>query len=50
MLPNILQRQDYGIALPQPSRLREPINLELLEITRSEEWAAALERYIGTEP
>jgi ABC-type amino acid transport substrate-binding protein len=35
--------------LQQASPLREPINLELLEITRSEEWAADLERYIGAE-
>jgi ABC-type amino acid transport substrate-binding protein len=49
VLPHILQRQDYGIALQQASPLREPINLELLEITRSEEWAADLERYIGAE-
>jgi ABC-type amino acid transport substrate-binding protein len=44
VLPHVLQRQNYGIAVPRPSPLREPINLELLEITRSEEWAAELER------
>ncbi|MGB5831737.1 MAG: transporter substrate-binding domain-containing protein [Thiohalocapsa sp.] len=48
VLPQVLQRQDYGIALPQPSPLRESINRALLEITRGEKWEAELERYIGT--
>jgi ABC-type amino acid transport substrate-binding protein len=49
VLPRVLQRQDYGIALPQPSPLREPINRALLDITRGEAWQTVLERYIGSD-
>jgi ABC-type amino acid transport substrate-binding protein len=47
VLPQELQRQDYGIALPQGSPLREPINRVLLEIVRSADWQPSLERYLG---
>jgi polar amino acid transport system substrate-binding protein len=47
VLPQELQRQDYGIALPQASPLREPINRALLEIVRSPDWQPGLERYLG---
>lgn len=47
VLPQVLKRQDYGIALPQPSPLREPVNRALLDITRDERWATQLEHYLG---
>jgi ABC-type amino acid transport substrate-binding protein len=47
VLPFVLQRQDYGIALPQGSPVREPINQALLRIIRSDDWDAQLERYLG---
>ena len=43
----ILQRQDYGIALPSGSPLREEINRVLVEIVRSDEWQTLLDRYLG---
>ncbi len=46
-LPEELERQDYGIALPQGSALREPINRALLEIVRAPDWRPSLERYLG---
>jgi ABC-type amino acid transport substrate-binding protein len=47
VLPYVLQRQDYGIALPQGSPAREPVNEALLRIIRSESWQARLEQYLG---
>jgi ABC-type amino acid transport substrate-binding protein len=39
--------QDYGIALPQKSPLREPINRALLEIIDSPAWQGTLAQYLG---
>ncbi|EAU42476.1 extracellular solute-binding protein, family 3 [Fulvimarina pelagi HTCC2506] len=39
VLPGAYGRQDYGIALPQGSDLREPVNQALLNVIESEEWA-----------
>ena len=50
VLPQVLQRQDYGIALPAGSPLREGINRELLEVIRSPQWYELLERYLGKGP
>jgi ABC-type amino acid transport substrate-binding protein len=49
VLPYVLQRQDYGIALPQGSGAREQVNKALLGIIRSESWTARLEQYLGRE-
>lgn len=49
VLPQILQRQDYGIALPVGSPLREDVNRALLQIIGSPEWQRLLERYLGRE-
>jgi ABC-type amino acid transport substrate-binding protein len=46
-LVHVLQRQDYGIALPAGSPLREDVNRELLRIVRSDEWQQLIERYLG---
>jgi len=47
VLPYVLQRQDYGIALPQGSPAREAVNEALLQIIRSDAWQARLEKYLG---
>lgn len=48
VLPQVLQRQDYGFAFPTGSPLREQVNRALLEIIRSPEWQRLLERYLGS--
>lgn len=47
LLPHTIQRQDYGIALPQGSELREPINRVLLETLRTPAWQEIQQRYLG---
>ncbi len=47
VLPITLERQDYGIALPPGSPLREPINRALLEIISQPIWQEILDRYLG---
>jgi polar amino acid transport system substrate-binding protein len=47
VLPLVLQRQDYGIALPQGSPAREHINTLLLETLRDDDWQGLLERHLG---
>lgn len=46
--PLTIDTQNYAIALPQGSGLREPINLVLLSITASDAWAELREEYFGT--
>jgi ABC-type amino acid transport substrate-binding protein len=41
--------QDYAIALPQGSPLREPLNRALLAYLESPDWEAVLRRYLGPE-
>jgi len=47
VLPATFDPQDYGIAMPSGSPLREPINRVLLEWLRSPEWRLTLRRYLG---
>ena len=47
VLPERLERQDYGIGLPSGSKLREPINRVLLAVTRGQEWRALVNGYLG---
>jgi ABC-type amino acid transport substrate-binding protein len=49
VLPFVLRRQDYGIAFPHGSEIREPVNVALLEMIRSDDWLAILGDYLGTE-
>jgi polar amino acid transport system substrate-binding protein len=39
--------EDYGLVIPQGSRLREPINRALLTITREPGWQDLLRSYLG---
>jgi ABC-type amino acid transport substrate-binding protein len=41
------ERQDYGIAFPEGSPLREPVNRVMLEHIRQPEWQDLLHRYLG---
>jgi polar amino acid transport system substrate-binding protein len=47
VLPVVFLRQDYGIALPAGSPLREPINRQLLQTISKPEWQGLLKRYLG---
>jgi polar amino acid transport system substrate-binding protein len=47
VLRNTFLRQDYGIALPTGSPLREPINRILLEKIEELSWQDILHRYLG---
>lgn len=47
VLKPTFERQDYGIALPEQSPLREPINRELLQFIQSRQWRTLLKRYLG---
>lgn len=46
VLDKTFERQDYAFALPANSALREPINREILEIIRSDEWRQLVNRYL----
>ncbi|MFA8434969.1 MAG: transporter substrate-binding domain-containing protein [Marinifilaceae bacterium] len=47
VLPNTFLRQDYGIALPEGSEIREPINRILLRRIHQEEWQDLLYKHLG---
>lgn len=49
VLPHILDRELYAIALPPGSPRREAINRALLEIVGTDAWADLVERYLGDE-
>lgn len=46
VLEKTFERQDYALALPSGSTLREPLNREILEILGSEPWQKLLQRYL----
>jgi ABC-type amino acid transport substrate-binding protein len=43
----IFGRQEYAIALPRDSQLRQPLNEALLQVTRESWWDDLLYRYLG---
>jgi len=43
----LFESQNYGIALPENSSLRERINREMLEIISSDEWGKIIHKYLG---
>lgn len=47
VLPTSLDRQEYGFALAQGSRLREPLNRALLTEINKNEWHERLDRYLA---
>jgi len=49
ILPDTLERQDYGIALPEGSPLREELNRAILRRITSAPWRDTLTRYLGSD-
>lgn len=49
LLQGTYGRQEYGIALPPQSRLREGINRSLLDYVESDDWQADLTRALGSD-
>ncbi len=47
VLPHILRQEQYAIALPRGSELREPVNTALLELLQTEQWSSLRTRYLG---
>ncbi len=47
ILPFLFAKQNYGLALPDSSPLRESINQELLRIVENEAWQVLLQGYLG---
>ncbi len=47
VLPETLEVEDYGIALPTGSSMMEDINRSLLRSVRSPEWSQTLFQYLG---
>ena len=45
--PSTFERQDYGIALPEGSLMREKINRSLLRILGGSRWTEIRQRYLG---
>lgn len=48
ILPHTLAVNDYAIALPQGSALKEPINRALLKVVHRPAWKDTLQKYVGT--
>jgi len=44
----LFENQNYGIAFPEKSSLREGVNREMLHIIHSEKWQNIIEKYLGT--
>lgn len=49
LLDQVFEPQDYGIAMPEGSLLREQINQSLLEVRNSTRWSDIKSRYFGKE-
>ncbi|MCW8108565.1 transporter substrate-binding domain-containing protein [Alteromonas ponticola] len=49
ILPEIIERQDYAIALPENSPRREQINTALLRVIESDKWKSTINEYLGTK-
>ncbi|MBQ4828579.1 transporter substrate-binding domain-containing protein [Alteromonas sp. MMG017] len=47
ILPEVIERQDYAIALPENSAQREKINTALLRVIETDEWQEILDNYLG---
>ncbi len=49
LVDTLFEHQQYGIAFPEGSPLREKVNRKLLTIIRSEEWRRTLNHYLGSQ-
>jgi polar amino acid transport system substrate-binding protein len=48
VLPETFDHYYVGIAMPQESPLREPVNRALLKIIDTDDWLGLKDRYIGS--
>ena len=44
---SLFDRQNYGIAFPEGSSLREPVNRVMLKILQGDKWKIILAKYLG---
>ena len=44
---SLFEPQSYGIAFPEKSALREPVNRIMLKIIHSDEWTETIKKYLG---
>jgi|SRR5690554_6869140 len=49
ILPGIFAEQLYALALPDGSKLREPVSENILRVTESADWEDVLRSYLGTK-
>ncbi len=47
VVDKLFEHQNYGIAFPEGSRLREPVNRVMLELLHRDEWQRILHNYLG---
>ncbi|MCF6190285.1 MAG: transporter substrate-binding domain-containing protein [Cocleimonas sp.] len=47
VVDKLFELQQYGIAFPEGSPLREPVNRTMLKIIQKEEWQRVLKSYLG---
>lgn len=47
VLPEVIDRQDYAIGLPENSQQRETFNTSLLRIINTQEWQDIVDGYLG---
>ncbi len=47
VLPDVIDRQDYSIGLPEGSKMREDFNTSLLRIINTQEWQQSVDDYLG---
>lgn len=48
VIDNLFEYQNYGIAFPEKSPLRETVNRVMLKIIHSDDWTKVLKKYLGT--
>ncbi len=48
VLPRTFDLQNYGLALPSGSPLREPLNQAILEVIETPDWTAMISTYLGS--
>jgi ABC-type amino acid transport substrate-binding protein len=48
VIDKLFEHQQYGIAFPEGSLLREPVNRVMLKIIHQEEWQRVLKSYLGS--
>jgi ABC-type amino acid transport substrate-binding protein len=49
LLPGTFENQSYAFGVGSGSRLREPVNREILRLTHADDWRDLKRRYLGAE-